>query len=262
MKQYLLIVLIYVHYGNASKFSKEECQAMLVASDKCQQDIYGHHFEKMPTSSDDIKVKYCDNAMKWLQCALSWRDCSPRFERTVIGISGMAQRKLLRDSCRSTESRKQLSDNFACMDSVSQDDVVFVNGSNVIAKQVSDDIIALLDLASAQPADRLLAQVCCTGHFLLQHLQAKMTKECNKRGIKLVGDHFYTKFIRTVLSDLMELICGKYGSAEVCRKQEAEMWEELRSTVESRDVPSYSYSTVIGVSRYIGWLSTVERSAE
>ncbi|KAI1293864.1 hypothetical protein HDE_06423 [Halotydeus destructor] len=261
MKLILLIVLTVVHYGNCSKFSKKECDAMLLTSDKCQQDLFVHHFEKMPTGVDDIKTKYCDNAMKWLQCALSWRVCSSGFERTLVSISGNSQRKLLKESCRSAQSRKQLSDSFACLDPVDKDDVVFVNGKNAIAKQLNDDIIVLLDLATTQSTDRFLPYLCCTGHYLQQHIQAVMEKECNKRGIRLVGDHFYTKYLMAYLSEAMELVCSNLSSAEVCRKKEAKVWEELRSTVESRDVPYYNHSTVIGMGKFIGWLSNIQADA-
>ncbi|KAI1293858.1 hypothetical protein HDE_06425 [Halotydeus destructor] len=228
---------------------------MLLASDKCQQDIYVHHFEKMPTSSNDIKVKYCDNSMKWLQCALSWRVCSSGFERTLISIAGNSQRKLLKDLCRTAQSRKQLSDNFACLDAVDKNDKVFVNGKNVIAKQFNDDINVLLDLVATQKVNQFLPYLCCTGHYLQQHLQTTMAKECSKRGIQLVGDHFYTRYFKAFISDFMEVGCGRQSTIEICRKQEAMVWEDLRSTVESRDVPYYNHSTVIGMGKFIGWFS-------
>lgn len=109
----LSLVLLLCADVNCQRRKKQktdqiDCQAAVIRSDRCWQDLILINATKLPRTEQEVQNGFCADFKDRMSCINSRRSCYKSFSRTLYDSGARATANYFKNYCKSAETRAKL----------------------------------------------------------------------------------------------------------------------------------------------------------
>lgn len=216
--------------GNAliSRTAKmsEKCAASLIDLDHSFGEII---FILQPThyefkNINDLKNNYCSKIPGWMKQVQAYRSCLPPFPKTIFNVIFASLKKAYKPFCFDLPTMNLALDHLKCIDKETKPYMV----------DVVDKVTALLNhIGNLSDINQVIPGLCCgTNHFLVE-VRDEFDRICKPKSRGDTGE-FITNNVKTILSDALDIMCGKFSTTKKCRSIVPELFDGILQAMENR----------------------------
>lgn len=204
----------------------DECDVSLLVLDATVSDVFfmfqPNHFGF--NNSQDMFDNYCSKVPGWLKDGYSYRPCLPPFPRTILNIVMNNLRKAYKRFCLDAASMQLALKHLKCLDKDTKADFI----------DIGDKITSMLYHASnMSDLDKVIPGLCCGANHLLVECKEDLEKMCKSRAMDDT-DEFMIDFVKSILSDALDLMCGKFSSPKECHTLAPDLYQGILESIAQR----------------------------
>ena len=169
--------------------------------------------------STDMTDNYCVKVPEWVKDIQDYRRCFRLFPRTLFNIVITNLKKVYKKFCLDSQSMKLALKHLECLDKETSPSFL----------DVGDKITSLLrHVANMSDPNQVIPGLCCgVNHWLLQ-CKDEWEKICKSKA-RPDTPEFYMDFVKSLFSDVLDIMCGKLSSATECQSIDEGVLQSLEN---------------------------------
>ena len=209
------------------------CDAALLTLDKniadifmiFQPDVVGYK------DQEDFNSRYCAKVPTWIKEAMSYRPCLKSFPKTIFGLVIANVKKAYKTFCLNPAQMDVALKHLKCLDNSTKSEWI----------DIGDKITSMLySVSDMSNINEVIPGLCCGANHLLIECKEDLKKLCASKAYS-DSDEFFISFVRTLLADTLDVMCGKFGTPQKCRKEAPIVYDAVLEQISRRK----KYSTTL-----------------
>jgi hypothetical protein len=190
---------------------KANCDDQLIYVDSCIKRIVliGDREAVIPKTVQELEENHCNRIHGELVCVRDYgRSCLKLFPRTIFTLVRKNVERVYKNFCHTKEGKESAVKHFSC----------FKPENLPVLHSVVDRITMTLEYIAKNVTDdnRILPYMCCAFYTFYRQTKIIVDNMClNKTGPET--SHFIINIIKAVVTDALDLGCGKFGSYKKCQ---------------------------------------------
>jgi hypothetical protein len=174
--------------------------------------------------SNEMRSHYCSKVPGWMKEAQEYRPCLKAFPRTIFNIILTNVKKAFKRFCLNPESMRLAVSHVKCLDNETRPGFL----------DIGDKVTTLLyHVSNMTDIDQVIPGVCCGANHLLIYCKEDIEKMCKSRA-RDDTDEFFINLVKSLLSDALDLMCGKFSSPKDCRAGAPDVYDNLLVAIDNR----------------------------
>ena len=191
---------------------KTNCDEQLIYVDSCIKRIVliGDREAVIPKTVQELEENHCNRIHGELLCVRDYgKSCLKLFPRTIFTLVRKNVERVYRNFCHTKEGKEMAIKHFSC----------FKPQNLPVLHSVVDRITLTLEYIAKNVTDdnQILPYMCCAFYTFYQQTQIIVDGLClNTTGPDT--SQFVINLIKAVVTDALDLGCGKFGSYKKCQE--------------------------------------------
>jgi len=211
--------LKYKPLSGRSAVQSAECDAKLNSLNFTMNKIiilFDRTVIKIP-SLQWFKTEYCGQFMIRYKEIFEYRKCLKSFVRTIFTFIMGNVKNMYKKFCFDEKEMQIAFDHLKCMDNETKPEVM--EASDMLYK-------GMTYISTLQNVDEIFPATCCGLNLMLDMLHDMLVRLCPGKS-RPDTPEFTLSFLKTILSDMFEMMCGKYPTTQSCNEQHPKMMDDL-----------------------------------
>jgi len=168
-----------------------------------------------------FKTEYCGHFMERYKEIFEYRKCLKSFVRTIFTIIMGNVKNMYKKFCLDEKEMEIAFDHLKCMDNETKPEVM--EASDMLYKGVTY-------ISTLENLDEIFPATCCGLNLMLDEIRDILARLCPGKS-RPDTPQFAISFLRTILSDMFEMLCGKYPTTQSCNEQNPKMMSDLNREI-------------------------------
>lgn len=209
----------YKPLQSRSAIQSPECDAKLNSLNFTMNKIiilFDRNVTEIP-SIDWFKTEYCGHFMERYKELFEYRKCLKSFVRTIYTIIMGNVKGMYKKFCLNDNEVQIAFDHLKCMDNETKPEVM--EASDMLYKGVSY-------ISTLQNVDEIFPATCCGLNRMLDIVRETLVRLCPGKS-RPDTPEYTLSFIKAIMSDMFDMLCGKYPTTESCNEQHPAMMSDL-----------------------------------
>lgn len=97
----------------------------------------------------------------------------------------------------------------------------------------------------------MIPYLCCIYHYSGARIKRKTDELCRKKGIRDAESYLFANMLDGILSESIDLMCGKYSSVASCEKELADAIPRLKAIVDANTLPTINHSMIVAMDNLV-----------
>ena len=174
---------------------------------------------------DDLTNNYCNKVPGWLKEIYTFKSCLKPFPRTIFHIIIRNIRVGFKKFCGDQEKRVVTMSHLRCLNNSTKD--TFVDLGNKITSVLYHISYNITDLNDVIPG------ACCAVNIVIPETKSDLERTC--AGLSPPNTpEFFIDFVKAVMSDAIDIVCGKYNSPEICLATQPGITRDIMDSLKKR----------------------------
>lgn len=160
-----------------------------------------------------FKTEYCGQFMIRYKEIFEYRKCLKSFVRSIFTFIMSNVKNMYKKFCLDEKEMQIAFDHLKCMDNETKPEIT--HASDMLYKGVTY-------VSKLENVDEIFPATCCGINLMLDEIQDILGRICPSKS-RPDTPEFALSFIKTILSDMFEMMCGKYPTTQTCNEQHPEL---------------------------------------
>lgn len=183
-------------------------------------------------SAQHLKTDYCDPYPTYLKMATNYTKCLKSFSRTLLTMVARNVKKIHKTICDNPDKLDEAYSHVKCMDATNKEEIAKVGYMGV----------SLVDFVSGlEKVDDIIPAACCGQRVYVQRSTEKISEICSDKTGPNTGE-FLSLIIKSMLGDVIDLICGKYPDNESCEREIPQLFNQTKESLDQFKVLNHSFA--------------------
>lgn len=161
----------------------------------------------IPKTIEELEKDHCTRIKSDVSCVYEYRSCLKLFPRTIFNmIIKNVKSNVIKNLCDTKEGKSEFIKHMSCFDP-----------TNIqLLHQIINNLTVIIDHVAVKSSDELIIPSLCCGYFKIQEDGLSLLNNLcmNKTGPGTAK--FAMSLMRSVVSDSVDLGCGRYSSKKAC----------------------------------------------
>lgn len=115
---------------------------------------------------------------------------------------------------------------------------------NKVLKRLSNEFSHLFDAAINTTISDVLGYTCCSYNLVMERIRTQIGAACEAKGVRGDETNFLSSFVKSVLGDSIDLVCGSFATIDVCKQKMPKAFEEITKIATDPNLKDVDYTVV------------------